>query len=105
MSLKGKPHFADFDLVPYDWGGGVRSWVAAMAEAAPQVEELRLKRMVVPDESLELISRAFGNFRVLVLVSCEGFSTDGLAAVAANCRSDSFLLIYLSLIHDIKGFF
>lgn len=86
VELKGKPHFADFNLVPYDWGGEVWPWISAMAEAYPRLEELRLKRMVVTDESLELLSRAFGNFRVLVMVSCEGFSTSGLAAVAANCR-------------------
>ncbi|KAF5191860.1 Transport inhibitor response [Thalictrum thalictroides] len=49
------------------------------------LEELRLKRMVVTDECLELISKLYKNFGVLVLTSCEGFSTDGLAAIAANC--------------------
>ncbi|KAL5721438.1 GPI-anchored mannoprotein [Ranunculus cassubicifolius] len=57
-----------------------------MVEAYPLLEELRLKRMVVTDECLELISKSFKNFKVLVLTSCEGFSTDGLAAIAANCR-------------------
>ncbi|KAL5995999.1 GPI-anchored mannoprotein [Asimina triloba] len=85
VSLKGKPHFADFNLVPYDWGGSVGPWIAALAEAYPLLEELRLKRMVVSDENLELLSRAFKNFKVLVLVSCGGFSTNGLAAIAANC--------------------
>ncbi|RVX20975.1 Protein transport inhibitor response 1 [Vitis vinifera] len=86
VALKGKPHFADFNLVPDGWGGNVYPWIAAMAMAYPMLEELRLKRMVVTDESLELISRSFKNFKVLVLSSCEGFSTDGLAAIAANCR-------------------
>nr|CAN82353.1 hypothetical protein VITISV_036655 [Vitis vinifera] len=85
VALKGKPHFADFNLVPDGWGGNVYPWIAAMAMAYPMLEELRLKRMVVTDESLELISRSFKNFKVLVLSSCEGFSTDGLAAIAANC--------------------
>ncbi|KAK1294842.1 Protein TRANSPORT INHIBITOR RESPONSE 1 [Acorus calamus] len=87
VELKGKPHFADFNLVPYGWGGGAGAWISAMAEAWPWLEEIRLKRMVVSDESLEVLSRSFRNFRVLVLSSCEGFSTDGLAAVAANCRN------------------
>lgn len=91
LSLKGKPHFADFNLVPHEWGGFVLPWIEAMAKSYPGLEELRLKRMVVSDESLELLSRAFPNFKALVLVSCEGFTTDGLAAIAANCRSVAFL--------------
>ena len=87
VELKGKPHFADFNLVPEGWGGYVHPWIAAMAAAYPWLEEIRLKRMVVTDESLELISKSFKNFKVLVLSTCEGFSTDGLAAIAANCRS------------------
>jgi hypothetical protein len=52
----------------------------------PWLEELRLKRMVVTDESLELLAHSFPNFKVLVLTSCDGFSTDGLATIAAHCR-------------------
>ncbi|KAK9139449.1 hypothetical protein Scep_009130 [Stephania cephalantha] len=87
VCLKGKPHFADFNLVPEGWGAYVQPWIAAMAEAYPSLEELRLKRMVVTDENLEMVSRAFRNFKVLVLSSCEGFTTDGLAAIAGNCRN------------------
>ncbi|WVZ07132.1 hypothetical protein V8G54_020478 [Vigna mungo] len=87
---KGKPHFADFSLVPYGWGGFVYPWIEALAKSRVGLEELRLKRMVVSDESLELLSRSFTNFKSLVLVSCEGFSTDGLAAVAANCSEESW---------------
>jgi len=86
LTLKGKPHFADFSLVPHGWGGFVYPWIEALAKNKVGLEELRLKRMVVSDESLELLSRSFVNFKSLVLVSCEGFTTDGLAAVAANCR-------------------
>ncbi|KAI5565262.1 hypothetical protein BDE02_14G113200 [Populus trichocarpa] len=85
VELKGKPHFADFNLVPDGWGGCVYPWIAALATAYPWLEEIRLKRMVVSDESLKVIAKSFKNFKVLVLSSCEGFSTDGLAAVAANC--------------------
>jgi hypothetical protein len=42
--------------------------------------------MVVSDKSLVLLSRSFVNFMFLVLGSCEGFATDGLATIAANCR-------------------
>lgn len=86
LTLKGKPHFADFNLVPDDWGALVDPWIEAMAESCPLLEELRLKRMVVSDESLDLLSGSFPNFKSLVLISCEGFSTDGLASIAANCR-------------------
>lgn len=86
LTLKGKPHFADFNMVPNDWGGYVYPWIDALAKSRVGLEELRLKRMVVSDESMELLSRAFVNFKSLVLVSCEGFTTDGLAAIAANCR-------------------
>ncbi|CAN6358551.1 unnamed protein product [Urochloa humidicola] len=34
-----------------------------------------------------MISASFRNFQVLRLVSCEGFSTAGLAAIAAGCRN------------------
>ncbi|KAF5731412.1 transport inhibitor response 1 [Tripterygium wilfordii] len=57
-----------------------------MGYAYPFLEEIRLKLMVVTDEALKLIAKSFKNFEVLVLSSCEGFSTDGLAAIAANCH-------------------
>lgn len=88
VKLKGKPHFADFNLVPEGWGAYVQPWIAAMSGTYTMLEEIRLKRMVVSDESLELISTSFEHFKVLVLLSCEGFTTDGLAAIAANCRLD-----------------
>lgn len=94
VELKGKPHFADFNLVPDGWGGYVYPWIEAMANAYPWLEEIRLKRMVVTDETLELIAKSFKNFKVLVLSSCEGFSTDGLAAIAANCRFSFFPLLH-----------
>ncbi|KAK1259602.1 Transport inhibitor response 1-like protein [Acorus gramineus] len=86
LSLKGKPHFADFNLVPQDWGAYSGPWVEAVAGRCPDLEEIRMKRMVVSDECLEMIARTFPGFKALVLVSCEGFSTDGLAAIATHCR-------------------
>ncbi|KAK4376314.1 hypothetical protein RND71_006991 [Anisodus tanguticus] len=85
VNLKGKPHFADFNLVPEGWGAYVEPWIVAMCRSYTCLEEIRLKRMVVSDEALELISTSFEDFKVLVLLSCEGFTTDGLAAIAANC--------------------
>ena len=74
-------------------------WIVVMSSAYPLLEEIRLKRMVVSDEALELISKYFKNFKVLVLFFCEGFSTDGLAAITTNCKffSSSFLSPQLSL--------
>ncbi|KAG8064294.1 hypothetical protein GUJ93_ZPchr0004g40474 [Zizania palustris] len=86
LTVKGKPHFADFNLVPPDWGGYAGPWIEAAARGCVGLEELRMKRMVVSDESLELLSRSFPRFRALVLISCEGFSTDGLAAIASHCK-------------------
>lgn len=103
IELKGKPHFADFNLVPDGWGGYVSPWIVAMAGAYPWLEEIRLKRMVITDESLELISKSFKNFKVLVLSSCEGFSTEGLAAIAANCRNLRELDLRESEVEDLSG--
>ncbi|KAL5795516.1 hypothetical protein ACOSQ2_000336 [Xanthoceras sorbifolium] len=103
VELKGKPHFADFNLVPDGWGGYVYPWIAAMASGYPWLEEIRLKRMVVTDETLELIAKSFKNFKVLVLSSCEGFSTHGLAAIAANCRNLRELDLRESEVEDLSG--
>ncbi|XP_050237203.1 protein TRANSPORT INHIBITOR RESPONSE 1-like [Mercurialis annua] len=103
VELKGKPHFADFNLVPEGWGGYVLPWIVAMSSAYPWLEEIRLKRMVVSDEALELISKSFKNFKVLVLSSCEGFSTDGLAAIASNCRNLRELDLRESEVDDPSG--
>ncbi|KAF8400034.1 hypothetical protein HHK36_015908 [Tetracentron sinense] len=103
LTLKGKPHFADFNLVPHDWGGFVSPWIEAMTKSYPGLEELRLKRMVVSDDSLELLSRSFPNFKSLVLVSCEGFTTDGLAAIAANCKHLLELDLQENEVDDSRG--
>ncbi|PIA61619.1 hypothetical protein AQUCO_00300856v1 [Aquilegia coerulea] len=103
ISLKGKPHFADFNLVPEGWGGYVYPWIITMVEAYPWLEELKLKRMVVTDESLELISKSFKNFKVLVLSSCEGFTTDGLGAIASNCRKLTTLDLRECEVDDRRG--
>ncbi|XP_022741963.1 protein AUXIN SIGNALING F-BOX 2-like [Durio zibethinus] len=103
LTLKGKPHFADFNLVPHDWGGFLYPWIEALAKSRIGLEELRLKRMVVSDESLELLSKSFVNFKSLVLVSCEGFTTDGLAAIAANCRFLRELDLQENEVDDHRG--
>jgi hypothetical protein len=103
LTLKGMPHFADFNLLPHDWGGLVYPWIEAMAKSGVNLEELRLKRMVVSDEGLELLSRSFANFKSLVLVSCEGFTTDGLAAIASNCRFLRELDLQENEVEDHRG--
>ncbi|KZV45583.1 TRANSPORT INHIBITOR RESPONSE 1 protein [Dorcoceras hygrometricum] len=99
LDLKGKPHFADYNLVPEGWG----PWIVAMSRAYPFLEEIKLKRMVVSDESLEMISKSFKNFKVLVLSSCEGFTTEGLASIAANCRNLRELDLGESEVEDLSG--
>lgn len=103
VALKGKPHFADFNLVPEGWGGFVLPWVVAMSRSYPWLEEIRLKRMVITDETLELIAKSFKNFKVLVLSFCEGFTTDGLAAIAANCRNLKELNLRECEMEDLSG--
>ncbi|XP_073139793.1 protein TRANSPORT INHIBITOR RESPONSE 1-like [Henckelia pumila] len=103
LELKGKPHFADYNLVPEGWGGYVYPWIVAMSGAYPLLEEIKLKRMVVSDESLEMISKSFKNFKVLVLSSCEGFTTEGLASIAANCRNLRELDLGESEVEDLSG--
>ncbi|KAG4939365.1 hypothetical protein AAZX31_16G131800 [Glycine max] len=103
LTLKGKPHFPYFSLVPSGWGGFVAPWIEALARSRVDLEELRLKRMVVSDESLELLSRSFVNFKSLVLVRCEGFTTEGLAAIAANCRFLKDLDLHENVVTDLKG--
>ncbi|KAI3732438.1 hypothetical protein L1987_63643 [Smallanthus sonchifolius] len=103
VELKGKPHFADFNLVPEGWGGYVYPWIVEIARGYPWLEEIRLKRMVVTDECLEMISKSFKNFKVLVLSSCEGFSTDGLAAIAANCRNLRVLDLRECEVEELSG--
>ncbi|XP_071717657.1 protein TRANSPORT INHIBITOR RESPONSE 1-like [Rutidosis leptorrhynchoides] len=104
IELKGKPHFADFNLVPEGWGGYVYDWIVEMVRVYPMLEEIKLKRMVVSDECLEMIGKGFKYFRVLSLVSCDGFSTDGLAAIAANCRNLRVLDLRECEVEDLSGY-
>ncbi|KAK1308040.1 Protein AUXIN SIGNALING F-BOX 3 [Acorus calamus] len=103
VTLKGKPRFSDFDLVPPNWGADVSPWLFAFASAYPFLEELRLKRMAVTDESLDFLARSFTGFRALSLLSCDGFSTNGLASVASHCRNLTELDIQENRIEDNGG--
>ncbi|KAK6917463.1 Transport inhibitor response 1 domain [Dillenia turbinata] len=103
FTIKGKPRFSDFNLVPPNWGADIQAWLFAFASAYPFLEELRLKRMTVSDESLEFLSLRFSNFRALSLLSCDGFSTDGLAFIASNCKNLIELDIQENAMDDFSG--
>ncbi|MCO5562010.1 hypothetical protein L7F22_015636 [Adiantum nelumboides] len=103
LILKGKPRFADFDLVPRNWGAFVLPWINVLSVSHPFLEELRLKRMTLSDDSLELIARSFPQFKALVLTSCDGFSTDGLASIAANCRHLKHLELTENILNHKTG--
>eukprot|EP01018_Ginkgo_biloba_P011688 Gb_07333 [translate_table: standard] len=103
ITLKGKPRFSDFNLVPPHWGADIHPWLVVLSSAYPLLEELRLKRMTITDESLELLARSFPNFRALSLTTCEGFSTNGLAIIALHCRNMTELDLQESEIDDRGG--
>ncbi|CAN1165950.1 Protein TRANSPORT INHIBITOR RESPONSE 1 [Linum perenne] len=103
VTLKGKPRFSDFNLVPENWGADVQSWLEVFASEYPFLEELRLKRMRVTDKSLQFLALNFPNFKALSLLSCDGFSTCGLAAVASHCRNLTELDIQENGIEDSSG--
>ncbi|KAA8528335.1 hypothetical protein F0562_035690 [Nyssa sinensis] len=86
VTLKGKPRFADFNLMPPTWGANLTPWVTAMGESRCSLEKLHLKRMSVTDEDLKILAHSFPSFKELVLVCCDGFSTSGLAVIACKCR-------------------
>lgn len=86
LVLKGKPRFADFNLMPPNWGAQFTPWVVATAKAYPWLEKVHLKRMFVTDDDLALLAESFPGFKELTLVCCEGFGTSGIAVVANKCR-------------------
>ncbi|KAL3519636.1 hypothetical protein ACH5RR_017785 [Cinchona calisaya] len=103
VTLKGKPRFSDFSLVPQNWGANIRDWLVIFAKVYPFLEELRLKRMTVSDESMEFLAKSFPGFKALSLLSCDGFSTDGLIAIATHCKKLTELDILENGIDDLSG--
>ncbi|KAG5516723.1 hypothetical protein RHGRI_037458 [Rhododendron griersonianum] len=103
VTLKGKPRFSDFNLVPENWGADVHHWLVVFARVYPFLEELRLKRMTVTDESLELLANSFPNFKALSLLSCDGFSTNGLTVIASHCKNLTELDIQENEMDDNGG--
>ncbi|GAB2271395.1 Transport inhibitor response 1-like [Dionaea muscipula] len=94
--IKGKPRFADFSLMPVNWGAHFTPWLSALAAAYPWLEKVYLKRMSITDDDLARLSLAFPSFKELTLVCCDGFGTSGLAILASKCRQ----LRVLDLIED-----
>ncbi|PKI45601.1 hypothetical protein CRG98_033917 [Punica granatum] len=85
VAIKGRPRFADFNLMPLNWGAHFGPWVATMGKAYPWLERVYLKRMSLTDRDLCLLGDSFVGFKELELVCCDGFGTGGLAAIASKC--------------------
>nr|XP_043607835.1 transport inhibitor response 1-like protein [Erigeron canadensis] len=97
LTLKGKPRFADFSLVPKNWGAYFSPWIMVMKTVYVNfLEKIFLKRMCVTDDDLAVLAHSFPNFKELVLFCCDGFGTSGLAEFVARCRR----LRVLELIED-----
>lgn len=86
LVLKGKPRFADFNLVPQEWGAHFSPWLLNMSAAYPYLQKICLKRMLVTNDDLCRIAAAFPGLSQLVLVCCEGFGAAGLSHIASGCR-------------------
>ncbi|KAF8776120.1 hypothetical protein HU200_003806 [Digitaria exilis] len=89
LLLKGRPRFADFNLLPHGWDASAfRPWAAAVAAGAfPALASLYLKRIPVTDADLDLLAGSLpASFRDLSLHLCDGFSSHGLASIASHCR-------------------
>nr|XP_043637365.1 transport inhibitor response 1-like protein [Erigeron canadensis] len=100
VCLKGKPRFADFSLLPPDWGGYFRPWGMAMGRCYGFLEKIHLKRMCISDDDLGAIGHSFPLFKELVLVCCDGFTTSGLAIIATKCRDLRVLEMIESEVQD-----
>ncbi|KAI9200056.1 hypothetical protein LWI28_001970 [Acer negundo] len=98
--LKGKPRFADFNLMPPTWGAHFGPWVSSMTKFYPWLEKVCLKRMSVTDDDLSLLAESFLGFKELMLVCCDGFGTSGLAFIATNCRQLRVLDLIESEVSD-----
>lgn len=86
LVLKGKPRFADFSLLPPDWGAHFTPWVVVLGDAYRGLEKLCLKRMCVSDNDLSIVAHSFSGFKEIAIVCCDGFGTSGLAILVGKCR-------------------
>ncbi|KAH9626496.1 hypothetical protein KSS87_020198 [Heliosperma pusillum] len=100
VQVKGKPRFADFGLMPFQWGAHSSPWIAAFGAAYPWLEKVLFKRMVVRDADLLAISERFSGLKEVTLVCCEGFGTKGLAFLVSNSRQLRVLDLFEAEVND-----
>ncbi|CAN1284468.1 Protein AUXIN SIGNALING F-BOX 3 [Linum perenne] len=101
VTLKGKPRFSDFNLVPENWGADVQSWLTVFASEYPFLEELRLKRMRVTDESLEFLARNLTELDIQEN-GIENTSADWLSCFPENFNSLE-VLNFSNLYSDVNS--
>ncbi|CAE6231804.1 unnamed protein product [Arabidopsis arenosa] len=66
LVLKGKPRFADFNLMPPDYGANFAPWVSTMAKAYHWLEKVDLKRI-----GIAIAANKFIKLKVLDLIESE----------------------------------
>ncbi|KAJ0724848.1 putative leucine-rich repeat domain superfamily, transport inhibitor response 1 [Helianthus annuus] len=103
LVLNGRSGVVYPRFVDNDWDGTVDPWVKVMSERCPMLEHLKLKRMVVSDQMLQMVSTCFRGFKSLVLCSCSGFTIVGLSAIASNCRNLERLEVERCAVVDHTG--
>ncbi|GJW18429.1 transport inhibitor response 1-like protein [Tanacetum coccineum] len=82
----------------------IRPWLSVFATAYPLLEELRLKRMTVSDESLEFLGMNFDAFKALSMLSCDGFSTIGFEKLMPTYSKNlTELDLQENVINDLGG--
>lgn len=100
LILKGKPRFADFGLIPPDWGASLSPWITVMSGPYRALQKLHLKRMNIFNEDMKMMAEAFPNLKELVLFCCEPLGTLALAFVASGCRKLRVLDLIECIIED-----
>lgn len=83
--MKAKPSISNPNLLQSDRNASIDPWIEVLVANCKLLEKIRLKRMIVTDQSLEMISIHFPQFKSLILSSCYGFSVAGLSIIASNC--------------------
>jgi hypothetical protein len=89
FSIKGKPRIVDFSVIPdaNKWGAYATPWVTFFAQHYPFLSQLKLKRMSISNDDLQILVQGCGeSLQVLEFEKCSGFSTIGLQSIAEACR-------------------
>lgn len=104
VKIKGKPRASMFKLVPDNWGGYAAPWISEISVNCQCLHSVHLRRMVVTDEDLCILSEERGHMlQSLKLDKCSGFSTTGLEAIATSCRTLRELFLEESDMQDHDG--